>query len=740
MSGVFNFGMKPKGLLNFHPLFLIIAEFLLIGVHSLLLSETLFLYLIRLLVGIVAFLYIPGYCLVSSFIKKPIFNNFGFYLTMGFLYQLLNIYVIWWISLIVKPINFALLLNLLTLSLVLTIISYSCLTRKTYRSTNLLGEGPDKELIFVLILFGFLASWFQNLSPSPHSDGAAYLDMARNIVKRSSFSSNMMLPETNWANVEYSTGRHIHFFGIWAIALFFHIGDISLLSAKIMLMFCGFLTIFLIYELCKKLFGKITALLATLITSISPEILAHVALVGGPEMVSLVHVLLLYYCIITVINTKRWKEFALISGLSFFILMYAWIFNFIVILLGPILIIFLIASYIRREINLGSILLFVTLLLAFLLDYRLTSLLTYKYLGVFVPTIIIAPLTAIYYYLKKEKGNLILKFFAATFLILYLLILLTSSSTYLMADLISKVDQEKTIAESNINLYIKHIDRLLDFQEIIKYNEMYWKGLKSSISETIIFLAMLSFFRIRKLWGTLTIASFPIFQWIIWDLIVIIDMFQPRFIIVTSAFWFILASSALSTIITITAQHKLIKSFRLSVYSRRQKLNFSGSSIFKSSAIFVSLLLLAMIPFQPIYNNMENVTKGWDFPSKFGWISAFEWVKRSTKPDDIIIARYGNYWAWYIERKIVSLSPSIYDPNMLGINEIIHLIQKYKARYLVVDYTLCLHFPKLKQLCENPKSLPGTEIVYTAETAQGYKVIIYNVTNLISRQKLNHQL
>ncbi|MEM3448547.1 MAG: glycosyltransferase family 39 protein, partial [Nitrososphaerota archaeon] len=241
--------------------------------------------ILKFVSGALSLLFLPGLIIVNTTINKED-TSIAFILTSGLMLQLLNVYVLWVIHIFYAPLNFVLLMCILTIIEVAFIMIFSY----KHESTFCISKGQIKQvdiaLIAVVALYLILALYWQQYAPAPHSDGAAYMDMARNVVEKGDFYSNMLLPTNTWYYVEYSSGRHNHMFGYFAISLFFMLGNESLFSAKIMLIFTGMLIILVVYELVKKLFSANAARLAALITAISPEFLTHVGLVGGPEITS----------------------------------------------------------------------------------------------------------------------------------------------------------------------------------------------------------------------------------------------------------------------------------------------------------------------------------------------------------------------------------------------------------------------------------------------------------------------
>jgi hypothetical protein len=252
----------------------------------------------KLIIGLLGLIFLPGFALTTIALDDKN-ANVCFSLILGFMLQLLNVYAIWAFHIFYSPVNFILLIYILTLIEVIFIIGLSY-KRRLILNVNRIVKlfRLDPALVAVITLYLVMALYWQQWAPAPHSDGAAYLDMARNALEKGFFQSNMVFQNNTWAYVEYSSGMTEHMFGYFAIAVFFMLGNISLFSAKVMLIFTGLLTIMVLYELAKKLFNVNVARLSALMAAIAPETLTHVGLVGGPEIPSALFTILSIYLLV----------------------------------------------------------------------------------------------------------------------------------------------------------------------------------------------------------------------------------------------------------------------------------------------------------------------------------------------------------------------------------------------------------------------------------------------------------
>ncbi|MHA1832767.1 MAG: ArnT family glycosyltransferase, partial [Candidatus Baldrarchaeia archaeon] len=434
---------------------------------------------VRFVSGLLGLILLPGLVLADTVLDE---ENTGvaFILIFGLMLQLLNVYVLWVINIFYVPLNFVLLICISTLIEVALALSLSYKRGSTFHiSKVLLRTKPDIAIIAVMVLYLILAFYWQQYAPSPHSDGAAYMDMARNAVEKGDFYSNMLLPTNTWSYVEYSSGMHTHMFGYFAIALFFMLGNVSLFSAKIMLIFTGLLIILALYELVKKLFNANVAGLAALITAISPELLTHVGLVGGPEIPSALFTIFAIYLLINAPASKRKLSMAFMAGLSLFIAWYAWFLNFFVfVTFLPFLFIYIATK--KKEFKVADVLVFLIFIFSFILEWRLLLNLFYASIGVQIPSLIIAVFALTYLFnFKKGKASNTLVTFAVMILVLYS----AFYSRVIIADFIPQLQQfigsvqpGMDVVTSNVERDIGVLSRAFNLEEVNRYWSMYWDG------------------------------------------------------------------------------------------------------------------------------------------------------------------------------------------------------------------------------------------------------------------------
>jgi hypothetical protein len=255
---------------------------------------------------------------------------------------------------------------------------------------------------------------------------------------------------------------------------------------------------------------------------------------------------------------------------------------------------------------------------------------------------------------------------------------------------------------------------------------MYWDGVYNYLGMIVVFLGFVALARIDKFGETLLLISFPLLQAVLYGLFVIIDNFQPRFIVCSSVFYFILVASSFEMIYLYTLT-TLTNRVSINLQSKsREIIRIINTGRLMKIFIFAFLIILFFNFTYPIYDKHKKVMESWNLPVKYDWLDVFKWIINNTSPQDIIAARY-SYFAWYIDRPTVTLSSFYHN---LNITNLIEIIRDFKVKYLVVDQTFALQHRDLSLLYLSPHPFMGAKIVYDNIGHTGYRTIIYDVTKI----------
>ncbi|RKY30551.1 MAG: hypothetical protein DRP74_06790 [Candidatus Omnitrophota bacterium] len=708
------------------PLFLTIICILLLLIVP---AKNLFMIVVRLFIGILGIFYMPGFCIVKLlFGNRDAYNKSVVYIAIGIMYHLLVLFASWWYYRFVGPVSFSLLVYVTSTLAVVGVYFIMALNNSKKLSSitmNIQLKGINYWLTFSLLIFLVISLYYQQYAPSPHTDGAAYMDMARNLVKYGIYRSNMMNTVNEYGYIETSTGLIPYFYNYLLIALFFMMGDVSFLTAKIMLIFIHLLNITLIYYVTIILFNRRTATIASLLSAISPIILAHIGLAGGAEIPSILLMLTaIYFLLCLATDSSNHKLEGIVTGILIGIAYNTWSYTGFIMLLSLVAYFLYHISITKAPQKKAMFTLFLILDFSMILEIR--------FLLTQVRYIIGAPLPTLFPFLLLM--SLILLKFRENYkaLISYLYVLLFSFimiysfalaqfSTPQLHEYLQFISSNRSATSAiEITGVKRYLSLLMNFNGISRSWSNYWEVLQNFAGTIIVYSTLLSFLRLNKLKENMVIASFPTIHVLLWCFLIQHPLIQPRQQINASIFYFILTASFIDFVLV--PLDRFPKKWMLKIILfKRSKINFD----LKQLIIIILISITFLTSLYSSYQKGIDLMQSWDFKSRFGWDSAIEWIKNNTQEDDIIMSRSANYFAWYTERMIAW--PPINDS--IGLDDLIEDIRMHKAKYLVIDERTYYIYPNLRGLYLNPVDFLGAHIVFKSEIS-GHRVIIYNVTNI----------
>jgi len=668
--------------------------------------------ILRFIGGLVYFFILPGALLKISYFKKvPMLLS----PILGLLLQVYNMFLLWIVYIVLgkQPLNIALLLTLITLgeivSLVLLISSkYSSKYYIKYYRDFFKSSSVDKYLLISIAIYLLLALYWQRFATEPHSDGAFYLDIARNIAEKGVFQSNIILLPNDWRYVTFSTGFNydIHSVGYFCLAVFFIFGDVSLQMAQIALIFQGMLIILILFELCSKVFNVNIARIGAIILSIHPEFITHVVLVGGPEIPSILFLLLTYYMIMLSIEDKQnCLKYSVIGAFSMFLTWFSWYFNFY-IFFAQIPFLYLYVSHKNSDFKVRNFAAILMLLAYFIFDYRIIENLPYLYLKHPFPIALI-----VFFFLLRtnvlKKMSFSLKLFFT-----FILSILSLFSIYTVVFQSSPTHRQYHSQLSEPGAFLKLqaqrdlkilFIRQFNLEYVNNYYQMYREGVESYIGSLLIVLSILSIIRFRLIKEILLFWTFPLFHFLLWIFFSTVEALQARYLLSCFIFYVILTAISLQTFILTTK---------------------------RGSIKLITLLILLLSISHSIYNlypNFEQILNSWKYGENFGWIPAINWIKKFIPQDAVLLTRSSSYFAWYTGRRVAHLDIgfNVFPTDQISEPQLVDLIRLYKANYLIIERRTTWIFPYLSSLLVHPASFLGASIVF-----KDNNVVIYNVTNI----------
>ena len=668
--------------------------------------------ILRFVGGLVYFFILPGALLKILYFKKvPMLLS----PILGLLLQVYNIFLLWVVYIVsgMQPLNIALLLILITLGEVVILIllisrkpsiKYYVKHYRNFMRFSLV----DKYLLISIVIYLLLALYWQRFATEPNSDGAGYLDIARNIVEKGSFRSNMIFLPNDWRYVVFSTGFNydIHSVGYFIFAVFFTFGDISLRTAQIALIFQGILIIFIIFELTKKVFNLNIARLSIILLSIHPEFITHVVLVGGPEISSILFLLLTYYMIILSVEDKEnYLIYAVFGALSIFLTWFSWYYNFY-IFFAQIPLMFLCISYKDRDFKFVGLVKLLIIQAYFILDYRLIGNLLYLSFGTSFPISLVILILILHNHRINRWSNG-LKVFVTMILVLLSLFAfyrIVFQSTPQHVYFVRQNSKPSSFIQANIQKDLTiWLRSFLDPGHIYQYYEMYRERLQAYFGTVLVIFSILSVFKKRFIKEILMISSFPLFHFLFWIFFSIVDALQARYLLSAFIFYVVLAAI-------------FIETFIASI--RRKVLRLS---------VVVSIFLMLLFSFYVLYPNFEEILSYWNQRELYGWEPAINWINNNTPSDALLLTRSVNYFAWYTGRRVATLDigMNLQPTDIITEPQLIALIKLYKANYLVIEKRTVWIFPYISSLLSYPSPFLGASIVF-----KDNNVVVYNVTNI----------
>jgi len=508
----------------------------------------------RLIFGIIALIFIPGYCIVQTFFqaKQPI-EKIWFSLVFGLLVQTFNVLVLYSLGSLFfyEQINFGLVIIGLTFSFVFMF----CILQ-TFRRKNIFNDKnlplDEKVWIFLrnnkllIIIWGiaiFSRLFFQNFSFSPPTDSALYSEMARNLVTTGNFTSKVI---DHMVHFSYnSLGFSSHPFTYFNIAIFFLMGGTSYLSAKLMIVFYGSLMIFPVYGVANELYGKNVAVIAAMITSIHPWLIFFSsALFTGSEILSALFVITAFYFFLISRKSNRLRD-TITTGLFVVLVLGTWYPNYFVIL-GVIFFSFM-STLIHRNVEikkrvidtcllvlLFSSLFFVTIIFVVRPDYYMTTSIpvTVWLFYIIVPILFV-------FTLIKERKNLWMFNICCLIITIYLILQFYWIRTFYLTQFLrhaGTVTTLETLQSTWIQYVLSYLVRSI--YDFLNRSYLYWQLTITYITPVIAILCLLHFLKISRWKDNFFLSSFPFFHYLLSIVIVFSTPYSPQITVIELPFWY----------------------------------------------------------------------------------------------------------------------------------------------------------------------------------------------------------
>jgi hypothetical protein len=721
-----NYNTKSKNLLNksnFYVsvnlrLFLQLVMPVIIVIFSLILLNISFLsslIVLRFILGLIGFIFIPGYCISRLIYRfQTLIDLFGLSLALGTALQILSVLTLYAITpFLDRSINFLIFMELSTL---IVVSIFSGITFKNKRKeekqkttfSGLLLMPHLNEYFFILIMIGLiiLHVYFQSLSIAPVTDGASYLEYARNIVQTGKFTSHF-IQAGSFLESTFTTGLTAHVGTPFTLAIFFEISGVSYLSGKIMLAFFGVLLFFPIFMIGKDFFNAKVGLIAGAIVTFSPFVFQYSSALYGPEIMATVFLAYaFYFSQSTIRKSNNWDS--VFAAVFAFLTLITWYPNFFVFIFSiPII------YFVGKTVSMKKAIAVLAIVIYWLVTYQFSANLSFGLLfhvgtlAILIPIVILkrrdAPIKSLCIFL------LIINFLSEVYWLrsfYYNYVFISPSSSlsggaYLTSAIGDRV-QTPSISGifSNISNFIMPAYLL-------------------NVTTLVIVLGLLSFVFIEGLRKKLVIIIYPIIQLIFYAVFTPLDMMQDiltvenRLLLSTVIFSSILAAVFVS---------------QLSVLSRQSLTDLKFNKRIKSKTLSIICIIIIigsmfLVTYSQRYIDVSSKLKTSNINASYDLNREYDWLKENSSSDSVIASRKPYELGWALNRTTLIFDTSI------DFDQLLEGIKEYNVSYLVVDPLFHNSYLKLQNLYTNPETVTQYfKLAFSYVGSDGLSYLIYNTT------------
>ncbi len=652
--------------------------------------------------GLIILIFIPGYYLASIIPKKISIDVFLFSFVFGLTFQTINISLYSIFSSVIK-IDFStlLLFGSIVVIIVSKVIAYKMDVSYIFGQFKIdvvrSLRNPAFYIFFFALIVRLYYSSYNNSSLFP--DAALYLDNARTLVSKNTFSFNVLFDESLGSLT--TLGLIEHEFIVYIFSIFFLIYNTSINAALLALVLIGSFMVYPVYYITNEFFGKKAALLAAIIFSLHPLFIYFSSILFGPEISGLFFLLVSFYLIIEGSKNKNLPTL-IIAGILLGVSNELWWPQFYIAIpfASLLLVLFYNNSLNYRDINFLKNLLpceFFVILYVFALKL-------YSLYFIYLPIIFIETI-AILWSSKSPKKQI---FFTLNFVAgLIIPTMISVIRHYIFPSQISSIiadTAKEGIIPSIINAFtlFLHISSFISFIDYTKYLYYY----ATAIILILFFMALLIS---GKKKGKYFLGSLIIFD------CVLVSLMPPpsypeyltsqgRYYLLPILLMIIVGSSFLLNIIEITLNKIKLKS----INTGRKFKTISLPSI----TVLIVLIILFNLFFIPQYQqyiqdiNQENPI------TKYGWSNnMLNWIRSNTSDQDVLLTSRARELSWFTDRRTVSIMSPTTSPEDIGYTDLIQLYQQFKVKYLVVENYFDWSFPKLSDFYQSANISIGTVIL-----------------------------
>jgi len=726
------------------------------SIMYLILPDSTFSRAIRITSGVIALILIPGYCIMHAFLNhyEPV-EKFGFSLVCGLAIQIFIVLILYSIgsTFLYKQTNFGLAIIVLTFSFILMLLIAQILKKQYLEEINTISQIEkikaslrNNSFLLVMLIFSLIIRlYYQSFIHAPSTDGALYLDFARNIATTGQFTSKSVGSASPIFLKNYF-GFSTHLFACFTMAIFFQIGGVSFSSAKLMTVFAGFLVVFLIYKIAREFFSNSVAIIASGVASFHPLLLLYSSVIYGPEILATLFMLSAFYFFLMSLksNLKRSRIYAIFAGLFAFLTLGAagYIFLALLIAIFSLFAFFTVKDHTRFKI-LKSFLFAIVLMIGLL--FAINKLIFEPFAATSTYYLIVFWAIPIFFaiILFKGRDDKWISCVSYTFATVYIFSLFTAVRAYYISQVVPRQylihGPLEPIEHGTLGYAEMLISQLSRFPYLYS---AFWQLANESLTPAILLLSLLSFAKFSKWKENLSIFSYPFFFSLAVTLLGSSYLIEPN--------WYIYSKIMLSIIPFFTILSASTISLLVSSTSDLRTFLHTGKRYRSSISKFLTglIILIVLLPhYSPLYSkSISYMDDKHNYSFGIGlyeyYKPAIEWIRSNTPLDTVLMSRKPDEFAWYTNRTtFFPLNPyaSKYE-DYFNVNTtlLMKVIHRYGVNYLIVDYyNFYDAYKDLNYLYLDPSEAPyGFDLAFQYNFTDHYKlttsVLIYNVTLIAS--------
>jgi hypothetical protein len=663
---------------------LFILEFTFLFIHYFIPADLL---LPRLIIGLISYIVLPGFLIVSYLKISRTFNEtLIFTLLLGFSMLILFLTIIW--SVHIDQTNLRLII-MITNAVIYTflIIRVKVFQLHVQRSYLFLS------FCLILLLAIFVRSYYFTINnESLGIDGGLYCDFARNIVNKGTFSSNIV--NDGGINPYFNIKGFLDYpITVFSISSFFFIGNTSFDTAKLDVLFIGVLVVLLVYLVSKELFDEKVALIAGAISSFLPVLAYYSTILNGPEILSTLFILA--SCLFFNMGIKRDECKARnlsIAGMFVALTLGAWGISVYLPLLATLMLIFILNKFKDRALSIY----FIFLICIIFLASKYSAILFIGLPFAFIPFLFLIILN-----LKRKSSK-------------YMEVTLFSIATIVFLQIVflhSYLAPEMYVAPTTLS-FIKNPLQIInpvqltygisiDSAYLLTTINRFWDSIVVCMTPFIFGVAISSFIFLLKIKEKTTLLLFPLLcsilfalalpQYVAWYS----DTFPDRFLIAPICFLIILSAVTLEKLLSFGSKSSL------SFFIRGRNVHINHKAIF--SILVIISIMSSLIWQSPAF--LSRFDEGYVNTSKLYGGSFLNWINQNSSQNDVFLASDVRRLTWITDKVFVGTTTQ---SNILGITELANLINNFNVTYVVIDSFLInytLHTKFVDSLYSDPTSI-----------------------------------